>query len=695
MATKKISELDVNAGLAGTEEVEINNAGASEKSTTQDVADLAPGGGGTYDGLTDTPVSKAGQAGKAPVVNPGETTHVYPANPTANVQIETFATTLQGSEGNTWTFQKDKPGFGSIHISEEAIPAVALDMPHSTEADWLQDDLRTANVVGGGNITAWIRIDNTSGRFSDGSAVDPVGPALATPATSFDPKGIFPGCRFKVDGVEVKISTITDNASKAIIVHDGVIPASNTIDFIYGTEFFGDRSSLSSIGGISTTTHLLIQSLDSDSGSTVIDRSSHGNSISNSANLVTHTATAAKFGASSLDFATLSNHSLSVAEGAGSWGVVGTQSWTIRFWIKSNNGSNRFRIYNWVGSALGFLELRFASSTTNVEARHRNTSGLTAFAFIGAISTSSFTHFGLAYDTSASTLTYFIDGVAVSTIGSQTIDWTPTMAAIIGNAGIGGTDPGVFNMESFQFEVGVARTALNIVNVTELSALTSAIPVNSTKWIVPNGGTSDVDTSSIVDYNSVLDVLASDGVTTSFIDNGEKHFAAFIEAAGDRAVTISRPGAPGTGVTRNIVSNSNAITGQGAVWAFRDNASVWAAARTDTMAAALNEAIEFANNQMDETFLKLGDANVIQDPELEAAGGDTPLAKGSFSVAIGHNSQGGGPATLSNVRINSDSATELDVSDLKIKQFLNDNTVNITKTTAGDITNDLRAIIIN
>lgn len=703
MADTKISALPDAAALGGTEEIPGVQGGATKRMTAQDIADLAPGST-NYDALTDTPGSKSSNAGKAPVVNAGESLFEYPTDVTANRQIETFTPDLLASEGNTWTFQKNKSGMANIVVSEEELQAIAQDIPLATEADFLQDDLRTGNVVGGGNITAWIRIDDASGRFSDGAAVDPVGPALTTPATSVNPEGVFAGFRFKVNGVEVKIISITDDAGKAIIAHDGVIAASNNIDFIYGTEFVANRVQLSNIaGGGNPNTELLLQSIDVDSGTVVVDRSPAANSVDNNANQASHSAAQSKFGTTSLFFPQNSSNqavtigNTGIGQSLGSWDPVVNQDWTVRLWFQSlfNSGNLSKAIASLRTGPAQYITIAWNDSTLSVKGLVKDTTGTTNVVF-GNVSISAFNHIAITYDSVTGTITWYFNGVSVGTAGPGKVLNIPNPAWwVVGNLAAGGPDNMGGYVESFEFIVGQALAPGSIVNNLEISTGTSVVAQDTTKWITPNGGTSQLNTTPSTDYNSVLNVLP-DGSTPSFIANGETNFSALIDASLTRAAIISRPGAPGTGVTRNIASNDNSITGQGAAWAFRDNVSVWAAARADTMAAALNQAVVFVNNQMDDTFFKLGDANVIQDPELEAAGGDAILVKGTFAVAIGMNSQNTAVATLENVRINSDGGTEINTnSSLKIKQFLGDNTVNITNTGGADITNDLRAVIIN
>jgi hypothetical protein len=86
-----ISGKGTNAGLAGTEEVLINNGGTLEKTTTQDIADLGGGGGSTtlqdaYDNSTDGKIDEDGTRGSIDLVPASANSNVLTVRDSTDVR---------------------------------------------------------------------------------------------------------------------------------------------------------------------------------------------------------------------------------------------------------------------------------------------------------------------------------------------------------------------------------------------------------------------------------------------------------------------------------------------------------------------------------------------------------------------------------------------------------------------------------
>lgn len=96
MADLKISELPVATAPAGTELIEIVQGGVNKQTTTQDIADLA-GGGGTWGSITGTLSSQTDLQGaldaKAPLASPALTGTPTAPTPSAGDNDTSIATT--------------------------------------------------------------------------------------------------------------------------------------------------------------------------------------------------------------------------------------------------------------------------------------------------------------------------------------------------------------------------------------------------------------------------------------------------------------------------------------------------------------------------------------------------------------------------------------------------------------------------
>lgn len=119
MALKRIQDLVAAAALTGAELVELEQAGASVKCTTQDIADLAGGDPGGRDGVTAAAVS----AGTVTIDCAGGTARNFTVTMTANAAL---AVSNLAAGGRVTEFE--------VQITQDATGSRTLTLPASFKA---------------------------------------------------------------------------------------------------------------------------------------------------------------------------------------------------------------------------------------------------------------------------------------------------------------------------------------------------------------------------------------------------------------------------------------------------------------------------------------------------------------------------------------------------------------------------------
>jgi len=180
MALKRIEDLDEAGALDGTELVELQSGNESLRCTTQEIADLASGGGATWGGITGTLSSQADLQAALDAKAPLESASLVgaPTAPTAppmtsSAQIATTAYVDAavaaggggGGGGGPSTFETSPISAGAIDISDEDVSVWVVELTENVTSISLPTALAgealsllvifTQDATGGRTVAGW------------------------------------------------------------------------------------------------------------------------------------------------------------------------------------------------------------------------------------------------------------------------------------------------------------------------------------------------------------------------------------------------------------------------------------------------------------------------------------------------------------------------------------------------------------